>query len=263
MKQVMGILNVTPDSFSDGGRHDDTAGAIAFGRAMIAAGADIVDVGGESTRPGSDPVGEAAELERVLPVVEALAGDVTVSIDTRHGSVARQAVAKGASIINDISASLHEVAAELGVGWVAMHMLGAPKTMQENPSYHDVVAEVLDYLVAKANRAVADGVERVWIDPGIGFGKTTEHNVQLMRQVGRFAGAGHPLVIGVSRKRFLGELLAASDGVEQVGTDDRLEGSVSLAAWSYAQGADIVRVHDVAATVAVRDSLSAQKHSQN
>lgn len=263
MKQVMGILNVTPDSFSDGGRHNDTGDAVAFGRAMIAAGADIVDVGGESTRPGSDPVGEAAELERVLPVVEALAGEVAVSIDTRHASVARQAVAKGATIINDISASLHEVAAELGVGWVAMHMLGAPKTMQESPSYDDVVTEVLDYLVAKADRAVAEGVERVWIDPGIGFGKTTDHNVQLMRHVDRFAAAGHPLVIGVSRKRFLGELLAVSDGVDHVGTDDRLEGSVSLAAWSYAQGADIVRVHDVAATVGVRNALRSQKEPRN
>src|SRR3954451_14688606 len=173
----MGGINVTPDSFSDGGRFLSVDGAVAHGRHLAAEGADWLDVGGESTRPGADPVDEAEELRRVLPVVEALAADgFRVSIDTRHEGVARAAVAAGASLLNDVSASLGAVAAELGVAWAAMHAQGDPRTMQDAPHYDDVVAEVLAHLVARADAARTTGVPEVWIDPGIGFGKTAAHN---------------------------------------------------------------------------------------
>jgi dihydropteroate synthase len=261
---VMGVLNVTPDSFSDGGHYFDFAAAVAHGRAMVDEGACIVDVGGESTRPGADPVSEDEELARVVPVIEALAADpamtdgpVRLSIDTRHAAVAFAAVAAGASIINDVSAGLHEVAADLGVGWVAMHMQGDPRTMQHQPVYNDVVAEVQSFLLDRATVARKAGVPEVWIDPGIGFGKTTAHNVALVRHIDALVASGWPVVLGVSRKRFLGEFTARSDrGVGGDGgadpitpPEDRAEASVAMATWAFARGVQIVRAHDVRATV--------------
>ena len=229
---------------------------------MIAEGACIIDVGGESTRPGAVPVGEDEEVARVIPVIKALATDsavtagfVRISIDTRHAAVAVAAVAAGATIVNDVSASLHEVTADLGVGWVAMHMRGDPRTMQDEPAYDDVVAEVRDFLVERATAAATAGVPEVWIDPGIGFGKTAAHNLALVRHVDVLVASGWPVVIGVSRKRFLGELTGRSDRGGGEGsdiptpTDDRVEASVAMATWGFAHGVQIVRAHDVWATV--------------
>ena len=260
MGTVMGILNVTPDSFSDGGRFLDHVAALEHGRQLIDEGASIGDVGGESTRPGAAPGGVDEELARVLPVVAGLADDVRVSIDTRHEAVARAAVASGASMVNDVSAGLGGVAAELGVGWVAMHMLGDPRTMQDEPRYDDVVAEVRDFLVGRAERAADLGVSEVWIDPGIGFGKDTAHNLELLARIDELVATGWPVVVGVSRKRFLGVLTAASDAghgsvphhdgnVRATPVDDRREGSVAVAAWAYSRGVGMVRAHDVRATV--------------
>jgi len=248
---VMGVLNVTPDSFSDGGRWLDPGAAVAHGLELVAEGASVVDVGGESTRPGAAPVEPAEERRRVLPVIEALAPHVRVSVDTRHREVAEAAIEAGATLLNDVSASLHEVAAAAGpgVGWVAMHMQGDPRTMQVAPRYDDVAAEVRDFLVARAEAAAATGVAEVWVDPGIGFGKTDAHNLALLAHLGDLVATGLPVVVGTSRKGFLGRLLAASDGAEAVGTDDRLEGSVATATWAMWQGAKMVRVHDVRATV--------------
>ncbi|MBI2705769.1 MAG: dihydropteroate synthase [Actinobacteria bacterium] len=246
----MGILNVTPDSFSDGGRFLDPAAAVARGRELIAEGAAVVDVGGESTRPGARPVDETTELARVLPVIEALASQVRVSIDTTKPVVARAAAAAGASLINDVSASLHDVAAETGVGWIAMHMRGDPRTMQESPRYDDVVGEVVAFLAERAERARLAGVSEVWIDPGIGFGKTTQHNLSLLKNLPRIVGQGWPVVIGTSRKGFLGTILARSDGQpEPTGVGDRLEGSLTTATWALTCGVGMVRAHDVAAAV--------------
>jgi dihydropteroate synthase len=246
----MGVLNVTPDSFSDGGRFLDPADAIAHGLALVADGADVVDVGGESTRPGAEPVDPAEEQARVVPVIRELASHVRVSVDTRHAEVAEAAVAAGATLLNDISASLHEVAAAHRVGWVAMHMRGDPRTMQEDPHYDDVVAEVRDHLVERAERARDAGVEETWIDPGIGFGKDLGHNLALLGHIDALVATGWPVVVGTSRKGFLGRLLAASDGApETVPVDDRLEGSLATATWAMAQGVGMVRVHDVRPTV--------------
>ncbi len=254
----MGILNVTPDSFSDGGRFSDTAAAVRHGLALVAEGADVVDVGGESSRPGAEPVPEAEELARVVPVIEALAGSVRISIDTTKPVVARAAIEAGATLLNDITASLHEVAAEHGVGWVAMHMQGRPRTMQADPRYVDVVAEVADHLVRRARAASAAGVTEVWIDPGIGFGKTAAHNWALLAAVDRLADTGWPVVIGTSRKGFLGAVLATADGASApVPVHDRLEGSVATAWLAGSAGAGMVRVHDVAATVGAFRSLAA------
>lgn len=243
--RVMGVLNVTPDSFSDGGRWLDPEAAIAHGRAMVAEGADIVDVGGESTRPGAKPVPEGEELRRVLPVIEALAGaGVVISIDTRKPAVASAAVAAGASIINDVSASLFPVAAETGAGWVGMHMPADPEVMQQHAQYGDVVAEVRDFLLERAECARRAGVERIWIDPGIGFGKTGEHNLSLLRHLDELTATGFPVMIGTSRKSFLGRLAAGETG-EAAGPDDRLEGTVATSTWAAVHGADVVRVHDV------------------
>jgi dihydropteroate synthase len=246
----MGVLNVTPDSFSDGGRFVDPAAAVAHGRSLRAQGAAWVDVGGESTRPGASPVDPAVERDRVLPVVEALAAEgIPTSIDTRRAEVARAAVAAGAGMINDVSASLWELAAELGVAWVAMHMQGEPATMQTEPRYGDVLAEVHDHLLERADRAVAAGVPEVWIDPGIGFGKTDAHNLALLAGLHRLVATGHPVVVGTSRKGFLGRLLAASDGSEEPApVEDRLEGSLATATWAMAQGARMIRAHDVRPT---------------
>jgi dihydropteroate synthase len=240
---VMGVLNVTPDSFSDGGRFLDPEAAVAHGLRLVAEGADLVDVGGESTRPGASPVPPDVERARVVPVVEALAGRVRVSVDTRHREVAEAAVDAGATLINDVSASLWPVAAEAGVGWVAMHMRGTPETMQQDPRYDDVVAEVTDFLAARAAEAVEGGVGEVWIDPGIGFGKTVRHNLALLAGVRSLVATGHPVLVGTSRKGFLGTLLDASS------PEDRLEGSLATAVWALSQGAGMVRVHDVRPTV--------------
>jgi dihydropteroate synthase len=245
---VMGVLNVTPDSFSDGGRFLDAHAAIAHGEQLVAEGAAIVDVGGESTRPGAVAVGAEEELRRVLPVIAALAPSVRVSIDTRKEVVARRAVDAGATVVNDVSASLHGVAASAGVGYVAMHKRGEPGTMQADPRYDDVVDEVGTFLAAAAERASAAGVGEVWIDPGIGFGKTAAHNLSLLRHLDRLVARGWPVVVGTSRKSFLGRLVVDGDGSD-TGPDDRLEGSLATAAWAFSQGVAVVRAHDVAPTV--------------
>ncbi len=243
----MGILNVTPDSFSDGGRWFESERAIMRAHEMVDEGADIVDVGGESTRPGAEPVSTAEELRRVIPVIEALAGQVRVSIDTTKDAVADAAVQAGASMINDVSASLWPVAARRRVGWVAMHRQGSPATMQAHPRYDDVVEEVSGMLVERAARARADGVAEVWIDPGIGFGKTIDHNLALLASLGDLVATGYPVMVGTSRKSFLASL--ASSGGSSVPVGERLPGSLATATWAMAQGVRMVRVHDVAATV--------------
>jgi dihydropteroate synthase len=246
----MGVLNVTPDSFFDGGRYLDHDAAIARGRQMIAEGADIVDVGGESTRPGAAAVSEAEELRRVIPVVQALAAHVRVSIDTTKPAVARKAVEAGAFMVNDVSASLEVVAAEMGAAFVAMHRLGTPADMQDDPRYDDVVAEVAAYLADRAARAAKAGVADVWVDPGIGFGKTTVHNLQLLAAVPELASLGYPLIVGTSRKTFIGRIAAGtqSGGGPPAPVSERFEGSLASATYAMANGAAAVRVHDVAAT---------------
>jgi dihydropteroate synthase len=247
---VMGVLNVTPDSFFDGGRYLDHDAAIARGREMIAEGADIVDVGGESTRPGAAAVSEHEELRRVIPVIEALAGDVRLSIDTTKEAVARRAVAAGAFMVNDVSASLEQVASDTGAAFVAMHRRGTPADMQDDPRYDDVVAEVTAYLAARAARASAVGVEEVWVDPGIGFGKTAMHNLQLLAGLPELVALGYPVLVGTSRKSFLGRIATEKllRGGSPAPAEDRFEGSLASATYAMAKGATAVRVHDVAAT---------------
>jgi len=244
----MGVLNVTPDSFSDGGLYLDRDAAIAHGLTMAEEGAALIDVGGESSRPGAQPVEEPVELARVVPVIEALAPRVRVSVDTVKPAVAEAAVRAGATLINDVSAGLAGVAAALGVGWVAMHRQGTPQTMQRAPAYRDVVAEVRQFLDDRAHRARRLGVEEVWIDPGIGFGKTAGHNLSLLRHLGSLAALGFPLLVGTSRKGFLGRL-SALPGQPPAPPSDRLEASLASAVWAVDQGASMVRVHDVAPTV--------------
>jgi dihydropteroate synthase len=245
---VMGILNVTPDSFSDGGEWFESERAIMRAHEMIAEGADIVDVGGESTRPGAEPVPADEELRRVVPVVEALAGSVRVSVDTTKEAVAEAAVHAGASLINDVSATLWPAAARLGVGWVAMHRKGTAATMQRDPHYDDVAREVAAMLVDRAGRATAAGVAEVWIDPGIGFGKTVDHNLRLLGSLGDLVATGYPVMVGTSRKSFLGTLARRVDG-SPAPAGERLPASLATATWAMQQGAQMVRVHDVAATV--------------
>jgi dihydropteroate synthase len=242
---VMGVVNVTPDSFSDGGRWLDADAAIAHGLDLFAEGADVVDVGGESTRPGAEPVPEDEERRRVLPVIEALAPHGQVSIDTRHAGVAEAAVGAGATLVNDVSASpeLWAVAASAGVGYCAMHMQGEPQTMQANPTYDDVVAEVAAFLAERAGAARAAGVAEVWIDPGIGFGKTAAHNLSLLKHLGALVETGFPVLVGTSRKRFVQQLTGAA------GPADALEGSLATAVAAMDAGAGMVRVHDVRETV--------------
>ena len=218
---MMGILNVTPDSFWDGGQWFETQQAIMRGHEMIAEGADIIDVGGESTRPGASEVPVEEELARVVPVVEALAGRVRISIDTTKAAVADAAVEAGASLINDVSATLWPVAARHGVGWVAMHRQGTPASMQLDPRYDDVVAEVSALLVDRAGRAADAGVDDVWIDPGIGFGKTVEHNLELLRRLDELLPLGRPIVIGTSRKSFLGRIAAGGGAASGTGGSGR------------------------------------------
>jgi len=245
---VMGILNVTPDSFSDGGAWFDTERAVAHGRAMIAEGADIVDVGGESTRPGATPVPVDEELRRVVPVIEAVSSVVWLSIDTTKPEVADAAVAAGATLVNDVSALLWPVAARYGVGWVAMHRKGTPSDMQRAPSYADVVDEVREFLVDRASRARSAGVEEVWIDPGIGFGKTVHHNLELLAGLDDLVGTGFSVLVGTSRKSFLGVVAPSPDG-QPAPVGERLPGSIATAVWAMSRGAGMVRVHDVAETV--------------
>jgi dihydropteroate synthase len=244
---LMGVLNVTPDSFSDGGEFFGERAAVDRGMALADEGADIVDVGGESTRPGSDPVPVDEELRRVTSVIERLASHVAVpiSIDTRRAEVARAALGSGASIVNDVTAgrdpAMFEVVRESGAGFVAMHMLGEPKTMQQAPHYDDVVAEVIEFLRERVEAAGLAGIptDRIAIDPGIGFGKDLDHNLALLHRVDALAALGRPVVVGPSRKRFIGTLL---DGAPE---DERLEGTIGAAAWLAARGANVIRVHDV------------------
>jgi dihydropteroate synthase len=244
---VMGVLNVTPDSFSDGGRFRDAAAAVRAGRDLFARGAAIVDVGGESTRPGSEPVAVHEELERVLPVLEGLRG-LPLSVDTRHAAVAARALEAGACLVNDVTAGrdseMFPLAARTGAGLILMHMRGDPATMQDDPRYDDVVAEVEAYLLERAAAAEASGVARdsILIDPGIGFGKTLEHNLELLRALPRLAGHGYPVLVGVSRKRFLGELTDRPVGDRR----DATTAAVTLCALS---GAAVVRVHDAEAAL--------------
>ena len=246
----MGVLNVTPDSFSDGGRYFDSEAATRHGREMVEQGADLLDVGGESTRPGSDPVSGEDEWRRIGPVIRGLAGkvDVPLSVDTMKPDVAAQAIEAGASIVNDVSGlqdpAMVRLVAERRVGVVAMHMLGNPKTMQEHPVYTDVVKEVRSFLASRARALKAAGVaaDAIAIDPGVGFGKTLKHNLDLLRDLDRLVSLGHPVVVGVSRKSFI-ERLAGG------GTGDRLPGSLAAASFAVANGAHVVRVHDVSETV--------------
>ncbi|MDZ4655404.1 MAG: dihydropteroate synthase [Coriobacteriia bacterium] len=246
---IMGIINVTPDSFSDGGRFEEPLAAIAYGRELVAWGASIVDVGGESTRPGAAAVSVAEEIARVRPVIGGLADlDVPISVDTRHPEVARACLEVGAAIINDVSGFrdpvMVEVAAASDAGVIIMHMLGEPRTMQAEPCYDDVVAEVGEYLTHQASVLEAVGVERerIAVDPGIGFGKTLEHNIELLRRLPEIAALGYPVLIGASRKSMIGTILAEPDPTK------RLEGSLAVAAWAATHGASVLRVHDVAET---------------
>ena len=260
---VMGVLNVTPDSFSDGGRYLGPDEAVAHGRRLAAEGADLVDVGGESSRPGARPVEESEELRRVLPVIEALAPEVRVSVDTVKPAVAAAAVAAGASVVNDISGRLWTVAAEHGVGWVSMHMQGTPADMQRDPRYGDVAAEVHAAVLDRARRAADAGVPEVWVDPGIGFGKTAAHNLTLLARLGELASAaraeGFGVLVGTSRKGFLGAL-GAPPGAEPSRVDDRLEASLATAVHAMVHGATMVRVHDVAPTVIAAELVGPGPH---
>ena len=246
----MGVVNVTPDSFSDGGETLDADAAIARGRAMIAEGADIIDVGGESTRPGAAPLDPKDEIARVLPVIRALAFEgAVVSVDTCHAAVITAAVAEGARIVNDVSALTAEPgslagAARVGAHVILMHMKGDPRTMQDDPHYDDVVAEVAAYLAGRIEACVRAGIPRakIAVDPGIGFGKTVAHNVALIANLKSLKALGCPVVLGVSRKSFIGKLSRGEP------PKARLAGSLAAALAGIARGADIVRVHDVAET---------------
>lgn len=250
----MGIVNVTPDSFFPDSRTSRTDEAVARGRALFALGCDIVDVGGESTRPGATPVDAHEEMARVVPVIAALRELGPVSIDTQKDVVARAAVAAGADVVNDVSSTLVEVAGELGVGYVAMHRQGDSATMQIAPTYGDVVAEVSSFLRDVAVRARAANVRQLWLDPGIGFGKTLEHNLALLAHCNdlvQLAATFHAgVLIGTSRKQFL-----ASLGERTLGVEERLEGSIASEAWAMVEGVSMVRVHDVAAAVQLRELL--------
>jgi dihydropteroate synthase len=247
---VMGIVNVTPDSFSDGGLFLDAGAAIAHGRELLAEGADILDVGGESTRPGAQPVDADEEIRRVIPVIEALAAEgARVSIDTTKAEVARRALEAGATIVNDVSAlrfdpDLARVAGDAGATLVLMHMLGEPRTMQDDPRYDEVVSDIRSFLEQRIEYAVGEGVaeEDIWVDPGIGFGKTLAHNLELIARLDEIAAIGRPVVFGASRKSFLGKLTGRQ-------VDERLAGTIAANIIAYEHGARVFRVHDVAPTV--------------
>src|SRR3954451_12918303 len=244
--RLMGVVNVTPDSFSDGGLYLDPEAAIAHGRELAEAGAEILDVGGESTRPGAEPVGEDEELRRVVPVIQGL-GDARsrISVDTSKAAVAAAALDAGAEIVNDVTAlrgdsEMAALCADRDATLVLMHMLGEPRTMQDDPRYVDVVADVKAFLAERLEAAIAAGIdeERVWLDPGIGFGKTAAHNMELLRRLGELRELGRPLVVGTSRKSFLGKL----DGSP---ADQRLGGTIASSVLAAAEGAAVLRVHDV------------------
>jgi dihydropteroate synthase len=256
---IMGILNVTPDSFYDGGRYLDAQVAVDRAHQMVAEGADIIDIGGQSSRPGSDPVSEAEEADRVLPVVHAVAKSVSamISVDTYRAAIARAALDTGAHLINDISAlrfdpTLLGVVAEHRAPLILMHMQGMPRTMQDNPTYEALIDEVFSFLHERLEAAKAGGIatERLLIDPGIGFGKGARHNLELLRKLHHFHALGQPLVIGMSRKAFIGWVLGAQ-------VDERLEGTAATVAAAIAHGADIVRVHDVLAMARVARMMDA------
>jgi dihydropteroate synthase len=247
---VMGILNVTADSFSDGGLYDNPLAAVSHGERLVREGAAILDVGGESTRPGAQPVAVGAELSAVRPIVSRIASEgLPVSIDTRRAEVASACIESGASILNDVSGfrdpAMIEVAAATDVGLIVMHMLGEPQSMQDDPRYDDVVGEVRAYLAGQAAILEAAGVarERIAIDPGLGFGKTFEHNLELLRRLPELVDLGYPVVVGASRKRFIGEATAVDQPAERLG------GSVATALYAADRGAAVLRVHDVAPTV--------------
>lgn len=264
---VMGIVNVTPDSFADGGRYLDPAAAVAHAKRLVAEGADLIDVGGESTRPGAVPVSEAEELRRVLPVIERLAqvARVPISIDTMKPAVARAALEAGASVVNDVAANrtdpaMWEVVAEFGAGYVLMHMQGTPQTMQARPHYADVVSAVDAFFGDRLARLAAAGVaaEQVVLDVGLGFGKTVEHNLQLVASLARFHHWNRPLLLGASRKSFIGHVAGGAPVAE------RLPGSLAVASWAVQAGVQVLRVHDVAATVqAVRLIEAILAHRQS
>lgn len=258
---IMGILNVTPDSFSDGGCYLDAQNAIAHAEMMVAEGADIIDVGGESSRPGASPVSVDEELVRVLPVIEGITDKVNVpiSIDTYKSTVARQALEAGANIVNDITAlrgdpEIADIIAQMEAGVVLMHMKGTPRTMQRSPSYQDIVTEVITWLQQRIDTAEARGIlsERIMVDPGIGFGKSLNrsHNLQILRRLDEFRCLTKPVLIGTSRKAFIGKILGLPEG-------DRVEGTAATVAWSIAHGADVVRVHDVKAMRRIADMTDA------
>jgi dihydropteroate synthase len=248
----MGIVNITPDSFSDGGRFFDLDRALSHARALIAAGADVLDIGGESTRPGAEPTAETEELSRVIPLITAirLEHPIPISIDTVKPGVARAAIAAGASIWNDVQALRSDdalaAAAGLGCEVVLMHMQGEPRTMQHNPVYGNAVAEVADFLGDRAEAAIAAGVgrSRIWLDPGLGFGKTPAHTLALIDGLPTLSALGYPIVLGASRKRFIRAVDPAA-----VETSDRLGGSLAAALAGVLRGAAMVRVHDVRETV--------------
>jgi dihydropteroate synthase len=248
---VMGIVNVTPDSFSDGGKFFSPAKAVAHALALIEQGAEILDIGGESTRPGARPVGEAEELRRVIPVVKKLAARVKIplSIDTMKPAVARAALAAGTSIVNDVAANrtddtMWKVVAENGAGYICMHAQGPLRTMQKNPAYQNVVHEVSNFFRERLEKLKTAGVsaDQVVFDPGIGFGKTLKHNLQLLANLRRFTKLRRPLLLGVSRKSFIGKLLGAA-------LNERLPASLTCATLAVADGVQIIRAHDVAETV--------------
>ncbi len=248
---VMGIVNVTPDSFSDGGQFFALERAVEHARRLIAEGADILDIGGESSRPGAQPVPEAEELRRVVPVIRAIRQEsaVPISVDTYKAAVAQAAVEAGANIVNDISAlrfdpQMVKVVAHARVPVVLMHMQGEPRTMQQNPVYTDVVREIKEFLAERVAFARAYGIEKVLIDPGIGFGKTVEHNIEILRRLGELRELGCPILIGTSRKSFIGRL--GSTTPEPLPIHERLEGTIASTVIAVLNGAQIVRVHDVA-----------------
>ncbi len=247
---LMGVVNVTPDSFSDGGLFLDARAAVGQGEKLAAEGADILDIGGESTRPGAEPVTEDEELRRVVPVVERLAqgAKARISIDTAKLEVARAAIQAGARIVNDVTAfrgapEMASVVAASGAQCCLMHMRGEPRTMQDDPRYDDVVSDVKRFLEERLAFAVREGVpeERIWLDPGIGFGKTAGHNLELLRRLEEIVSIGRPIVVGASRKSFLGRITGRSEG-------ERMAGTVAANVVAYERGASIFRVHDVAAT---------------
>ncbi len=253
----MGVVNVTPDSFSDGGKYLDPRAAIGHGQELLEQGADILDVGGESTRPGAVEVSAEEELARVGPAIAGLAGAATVSIDTSKAIVAAEALDAGASIVNDVTALRHDpeigaLCAERGATLILMHMQGDPRTMQENPTYEDVVEDVKAFLAERIEAALAAGVaeERIWLDPGIGFGKNLEHNLELLRRLGELHELGRPLVVGASRKSFLGEI----DGTP---VGERLGGTIAASILAAAEGAEVLRVHDVTEAAQARKVASA------